>query len=194
MAWFTVTTFGGGGGAGRANKSQQWCNSQRIEAGMPGKSKFGIPTVIVIARAAFFQTQGSKIGHHFLSHSWKYVGILVISFVSMKDSWFFIDFGSSSPIYYWLKERFGDSRCDLRGYPWTLGPSPPGEGLPPVFEVGMRRKKVGKVHVRMRLIDWLRLKPLGCIFFFCHPKCIGIPTRKKDFMGKVLINSLMEVI
>ena len=32
---------------------------------MPGKSKFEIPTVIVIARAAFFQTQGSKIGHHF---------------------------------------------------------------------------------------------------------------------------------
>ena len=82
----------------------------------------------------------------------------------MKDSWFFIDFGSSSPIYYWLKERLGDSQCDLRGHPWTLGPSPPGEGLPPVFEVGMRLKKVGKVHVRMRLIDWLRLKSLGCIY------------------------------
>ena len=47
-----------GGGAGRANKSQKWCNSQRIEAGMPGVCKFGIPTVILIARAASFSDTG----------------------------------------------------------------------------------------------------------------------------------------
>ena len=36
--------------------------------------------------------------------------------------------------FFLAQGEVGDSRCDLRGHPWT-GPGPPGEGLPPVLEV-----------------------------------------------------------